>query len=152
MSLHLKLQYCICHFDRSNIYIKNEPCKTLDNSSCNIFAIEAGSPNRYYMIMCELRLNETKKRQFHMYEHKELVKLDAPWYSPSGHWSKMKGATHSSDFQDGTGQHEKVQLHFWGFRGGRAVMMEPVSHEVLIVLGVATIKLCIVKVISQLCF
>lgn len=30
--------------------------------------------------------------------------------------------------------------------------MEPVSHEILIVLGVATIKLCIVKVIPQLCF
>lgn len=48
--------------------------------------------------VCELRLNETEKRQFHMYERKELVRLNAPWYSPSGHWSKMKGATHSSDF------------------------------------------------------
>lgn len=82
-----------------------------------------------------------------------MVKLDAPWYSPSVHWSKMKGATQSSDFPgwhwtawEGTAAFLRVD------EGKRAVVMEPVSHEVLIVLGVATIKLCIVKVISHLCF
>ncbi len=55
--------------------IKNEPRKTQTT------VVTMYSP----LCVCESRLNETEKRQFHMYEHKELVKLDAPWYSPSGH-------------------------------------------------------------------
>lgn len=53
---------------------------------CMYSPLKLGHPTDTTLICeCELRLNETEKRQFHMYEHRELVKLDAPWYSPSGH-------------------------------------------------------------------
>lgn len=71
-----------------------------------------------YDYECESRLNETKKRQFHMYEHKRWWNWMLPG-SPSGHWSKMMGQHIVQIIQDGTGQHEKVQLHFWGLRWGK---------------------------------
>lgn len=39
-----------------------------------------------------------------------------------------------------------------GCSGDGEAALEPVSHEVFIVLGVATVELCIVEVIFHLCF
>lgn len=50
---------------------------------------------------------------------------------------------------------DSMRRYSWtplGLEKERVVVTKPVSHEVLIVLGVATVKLCIVKVVPQLCF
>lgn len=82
-----------------------------------------------------------------------VLRLDAPRYCPSGSRSKMKGAAHSSDFP---GWHwtawEGTAVLLMDKKEGRKVVMEPMSHEVLVVLGITAVKLCIVKVVSHLCF
>lgn len=92
----------------------------------------------------------TEKRQFNMYEHKSEDWL-LPGTAPLVSEANRRGATHSSDFPDGTGQHEEVQLRFRGSRG-REALEEPVSHEVVVVLSVITIKSSIIKIILHLCF
>lgn len=92
----------------------------------------------------------TEKRQFNRYEHKSEDWM-LPGTVPLVSEANGRGATHSSDFPDGTGQHEEVQLQFRGSRG-REALEEPVSHEVIVVLSVITVKPSIVKIILHLCF
>lgn len=85
-----------------------------------------------------------------MYERKSEDWL-LPGTVPLVSEANGRGATHSSDFPDGTGQHEEVQLRFRGSRG-REVLEEPVSHEVIVVLSVITLKSSVVKIVLHLCF
>lgn len=72
-----------------------------------VFSVVAGSSNRFRVICLWVEAEwERKGNSICMEGEKKkkkkkkpwVARLDAPWYSPSGHWSKMKGARHSSDF------------------------------------------------------
>lgn len=127
-----------------------------------VFSVVAGSSNRFRVICLWVEAEwERKGNSICMEgEKKKKKKKNREWRDwmlpgivPLVTEAKWRGQDTVQIFQDGTGQHEKVQLHFWqSGEGERAVVMKPVSHEVLIVLGVASIKRCIVKVIFELCF
>lgn len=135
---------------RATFNLKKEPCKIQTAAVTDEFSFEAGSHNRFHMIVCELRLNETEKAILYgksAETGRSLVEV------PLVTEAKMKEAARSSDFP---GWHwtawEGTAVLFRVRKEGRKVVMEPVSHEVLIVLGVTTVKLRIVKVVSHLCF
>lgn len=84
MSQHLQQQYCICHFESERLLIKTGPV----TAGYNALSTKTGPPDRCTGV--GPRLDETKKRQFPCVRTEEVVKLDAPWYSPSGKCSKKK--------------------------------------------------------------
>ena len=88
----------------------------------------------------------TEKRQFNRYERKSEDWM-LPGTVPLVSEANGRGATHSSDFPDGTGQHEDVQLQFRG-SGGREALEEPLSHEVIVVF----LKSSVLEVILHFCF
>lgn len=99
--------------------IKMSPTKLKDDSSYNVFSIEAGSPNKYMIVSVSWGWTRQKKRQFHMYERKRWWNWMLPGVVPLVIEAKWRGQHIVQIFQDGTGQHEKVQLHFWGLRLGK---------------------------------
>lgn len=137
----------VCRQEGRLINRKWAPQKSY-SSSYNVFSTEA--TDSMWLCVCESRLNATEKGNSLLEQSVEtgcflvIVPLvtEARW----------KGQHIVQTFQGGTGQREKVQLYGWLSGEEEGCLMEPVSHEVLIVLGVTTVELCIVKVVSHLCF
>lgn len=91
-----------------------------DKSSYNVFSIAAGSSNRYYMIMCVwVEAERDRKGNSICMNIKSWWNWMLPGIVPLVIEAKWRGQHIVQIFQDGTGQHEKVQLHFWGLRGGK---------------------------------
>lgn len=83
------------------------------------------------------------------------MKLDAPWNSPSGKCSKKKNKGGNTQFGLSSMTLDSVRKYSCiseGCSRDGGAALEPVSHEVFVVLGVAAVELCIVEVIFQLCF
>lgn len=97
--------------------MKNEPHKTQENSRYNVFSIEAGSTNRYKMSVSQGWKRQRKGNSICMNIRDGVtgcslvvrLVIEAKWW----------GQHIVQIIQDGAGQHEKVQLHFWGLRWGK---------------------------------
>lgn len=88
-----------------------------DNSSYNVFSIEAGSPNRMHDVWVEAEWQ--RKGNSICMNIKSWWDWMLPGIVPLVIEAKWRGQNTVQIFQDGTGQHEKVQLHFWGLGGGK---------------------------------
>lgn len=125
-NLHRTLGFYVTTFITAILYLpfwqeqhlmKNEPHKTQENSRYNVFSIEAGSTNRYKMSVSQGWRRQRKGNSICMNIRDGVtgcslvvrLVIEAKWW----------GQHIVQIIQDGTGQHEKVQLHFWGLRWGK---------------------------------
>lgn len=127
-NLHRTLSFYVTTFITVILYlpfwqeqhlIKMSPTKLKTTAVTMYSPLKLGHPTDTWLCECESRLNETKKRQFNMYENKRWWNWMLPGIVPLVIEAKWTGQHIVQNFQDGTGQHEKVQLHFWGLRWGK---------------------------------
>lgn len=96
---------------------------------------------------------QKKKRQFHMNEHSRWWNWMLPGKVPLVTEAKNEGGNKQFRLSRmALDSMRRYSCDSEGWQGKRATAMEPVSHEVVKVLGVAAIQLRKVKVAFHLCF
>lgn len=103
---------------------KNEPCKTQTTAVTMYSPLKLGHPTDItWLCVCVKSVSRGWMRQRKGNSICMNIKSWWNWMLPGivplVIEAKWRGQHIVQIFQDGTGQHEKVQLHFWGLRGGK---------------------------------